>query len=129
MQGELILELVGVFAVPIIFLVFGWLFNHGRYPKHPNGVYGYRTTRSMKNDETWIFAQECWGRLCWRVGWWVLILSLLVVAILQMQPVRRHGIYIGAWITVQSVLTLGTILPVERALKNTFDEFGRRKTL
>ena len=123
----LILEFVGVFVVPVVFLLFGWLFMHGRYPKHPNGVYGYRTTRSMKNDETWAFAQECWGRLCWRAGWWLLMLSLLVVAILQTQSVRQHGIYIGAWITLQGVLTLGTILPVERALKNTFDEFGRRK--
>ena len=121
------LELVGVFVVPAVLLLFGWLFTRGHYPKHPNGVYGYRTTRSMKNDETWTFAQERWGRSCWRVGWWLLLFSLLVVSILQTQPVRQHGIYIGAWITVQSVLTLGTILPVERALKNTFDEFGRRK--
>lgn len=121
------LELVGAFAVPVVLLLFGWLFTHGRYPKHPNGVYGYRTTRSMKNDETWTFAQERWGQLCWRVGWWLLILSLFVVGILQTQSVRQHGIYIGAWIAVQSVLTLGTILPVERALKNKFDEFGHRK--
>ena len=121
------LELVGVFVAPVVLLLFGWLFTHGRYPKHPNGLYGYRTTRSMKNDETWTFAQERWGRLCWHTGWWLLLLSLLVVAILQTQSVRQHGIYIGAWITLQGVLTLGTILPVERALKNTFDEFGRRK--
>ena len=122
------LELVGVFAVPGVLLLFGWLFTHGRYPKHPNGLYGYRTTRSMKNDETWTFAQERWGRSCWHVGWWLLLLSLFVVAILQTQSVRQHGLYVGAWITVQGVLTLATIIPVERALKNTFDEYGRRKT-
>ena len=122
------LELVGVFVIPVVLLLFGWLFSHGRYPKHPNGVYGYRTTRSMKNDETWAFAQERWGRLGWRAGWWLLMLSLLFVAILQTQSVRQHGLYVGAWITVQGVLTLATIIPVERALKNTFDEYGRRKT-
>ena len=122
------LELVGVFVVPFVFLAFGWLFTHGHYPKHPNGVYGYRTARSMKNDETWTFAQERWGRQCWRAGWWFLILSFLV-AILQTQPARQHGIYVGAWIAVQAVLTLGTILPVERALKNTYDEFGHRKSI
>ena len=125
----LIFEFAGVFVVPIVFLVFGWLFTHGHYPKHPNGVYGYRTARSMKNDETWTFAQERWGRQCWRAGWWFLILSLLVVAILQTQPARQHGIYVGAWIAVQAVLTFGTILPVERALKAKFDEFGRRKAI
>ena len=129
MNGGLIFEFAGVFVVPIVFLVIGWLFTHGHYPKHPNGVYGYRTARSMKNDETWAFAQERWGRLSWCAGWWLLILSSLVVAILQTQPVRRHGIYVGAWIAVQAVLTLGTILPVERALKNTYDEFGHRKSI
>ena len=123
------LELIGVFVIPVVLLLFGWLFSHGRYPKHPNGVYGYRTTRSMKNDETWAFAQERWGRLGWRAGWWLLMLSLLFVAILQTQSVRQHGLYVGAWITVQGVLTLATIIPVERALKNTFDEFGRRKAI
>lgn len=125
----LIFEFAGVFVVPIAFLVIGWLFTHGHYPKHPNGVYGYRTARSMKNDETWAFAQECWGRLSRRAGWWFLILSLLVVAILQTQPVRQHEIYVGAWIVVQAVLSFATIIPVERALKTKFDEFGRRKAI
>ena len=129
MNVELIFEFAGVFVVPIVFLAFGWLFTHGHYPKHPNGAYGYRTTRSMKNDETWAFAQEYWGRLSWRFGWWFLMLSLLVAVILQTQPVRQHGIYVGAWISVQAVLTLATIIPVERALKNTFDEFGHRKSI
>ena len=128
MKVGLIFEFAGVFVVPIVFLMIGWLFTHGRYPKHPNGVYGYRTTRSMKNDETWMFAQERWGQLCWRVGWWLLILSLFVVGILQTQSVRQHGIYVGAWITIQGVLTLATILPVERALKTKFDEFGHQRT-
>ena len=123
------LELIGVFVIPGVLLLFGWLFTHGRYPKHPNGVYGYRTTRSMKNAETWTFAQERWGRSCWRIGRWLLMLSLLFVAILQTQSVRQHGLYVGAWITVQGVLTLATIIPVERALKNTFDEYGHRKSI
>ena len=124
----LIFEFAGVFVVPIVFLVIGWLFTHGRYPKHPNGIYGYRTPRSMKNDETWAFAQEYSGRLSWRFGWRLLMLSSLVVITLLTLSVKRHEIYVGAWIAIQSVLALGTILPVERALKNTFDEFGHRKT-
>ena len=122
------LELVGVFVAPVVLLLFGWLFTHGRYPKHPNGIYGYRTTRSMKNDETWAFAQEYWGHLSWRFGWWLLMLSSLVVVTLLTLSVKRHEICVGAWIAVQAVLTLATIIPVERALKNKFDEFGHRKS-
>ena len=129
MKVGLIFEFAGVFVVPIVFLVIGWLFTHGHYPKHPNGVYGYRTPRSMKNDETWAFAQEYSGRLSWRFGWWLLTLSSLVVVTLLTLPAKRHEIYVGALIAAQAVLTLATIIPVERALKNTFDEFGRRRTL
>ena len=125
----LIFEFAGVFVVPIVFLAIGWLFTHGRYPKHPNEMYGYRTTRSMKNDETWAFAQEYWGHLSWRFGWWLLMLSSLVVVALLTLSVKRHEIYVGAWIAVQAVLTLATIIPVERALKNTFDEYGHRKSI
>ena len=121
------LEFVGVFVTPVVLLLFGWLFTHGRYPKHPNGLYGYRTTRSMKNDETWVFAQECWGRLCWRMGWWLLVLSLIFVTIFWTLAVRRYEIYVGVWNGIQAVVTLGTILPVERALKYKFDEHGRRR--
>ena len=129
MNIGLIVGIAGVFLVPIVFLAFGWLFTHGRYPKHPNGVYGYRTARSMKNDETWAFAQEYWGHLSWRFGWCILMFSLLVVVILLTQSVNRHGIYVGAWIVVQAVLSFAMIIPVERALKTKFDESGRRKAI
>ena len=129
MNIGLIVGIAGVFVVPIVFLSFGWLFTHGRYPKHPNEMYGYRTTRSMKNDETWAFAQEYWGRLSWRFGWWLLMLSMLLVIIVLTLSVKQHEIYVGVWIVVQAVLTLATIIPVERALKTKFDEFGRRKSV
>ena len=129
MNVELIVGIAGAFAVPIVFIAFGWLFTHGRYPKYPNEIYGYRTTRSMKNDETWAFAQERWGRLSWRFGWWFLMLSMLLVVILLTQSVKQLEIYVGVWIAVQTVLSFATIPLVERALKTKFDEFGRRKSI
>ena len=127
MSAGQIVGTLGAFLIPLIFIAFGWLFTHGRYPKHPNGIYGYRTTRSMKNDETWVFAQECWGRLSWRMGWWLLVSSLIVVTIFWTLSVRGYEIYVGVWNGIQAVVALGTILPVERALKYKFDEYGRRK--
>ena len=120
---------LGSFAVPIILIVFGWLFTHGRYPKHPNGIYGYRTTRSMKNDEVWKFAQECWGRQSWRMGWVLFVLSLIMITVVYSLSSRKYDVYIGIWVPVQAILTLVTIIPVERALKDNFDEFGHRKKI
>ena len=43
-----------------------------RFLKHPPGTinawYGYRTARSMKNQETWDFAHETCGKLWVRLG-------------------------------------------------------------
>ena len=41
-------------------------------PGEINGGYGYRTARSMKNRETWAFAQRYSGRFWVRAGWPVL---------------------------------------------------------
>jgi len=42
-------------------------------PKSINAIYGYRTARSMKNDETWKFAHDCCGRLWFKLGFILLI--------------------------------------------------------
>lgn len=44
-------------VTPLIMILFGRLFLT-RPPKSINGVYGYRTARSMKNKETWAFAHR-----------------------------------------------------------------------
>ena len=43
--------------IPIIMLAFG-LISRYRPPKNINGVYGYRTTRSMKSQATWDYAHQ-----------------------------------------------------------------------
>ena len=35
-------------------------------PKHINGISGYRTTRLMKNMDTWKFAHDYCGKLWWK---------------------------------------------------------------
>ena len=83
----------------------------------------------MRNDETWRFAQEYWGRLSWRYGWVLFALSVIVASSLIALSVKNCEAYLGPWIGIQAILTFGTVLPVERALKNTFDELGHRKTM
>lgn len=48
--------------IPVVVIVTGRImWKH--YPKNINGLVGYRTTRSMKNMDTWRFANEYCGRL------------------------------------------------------------------
>ena len=37
-------------------------------PKNINSIIGYRTSRSMKNIDTWLFAQKHCGKLWWKIG-------------------------------------------------------------
>lgn len=96
-------------------------------PKNINAAFGYRTNRSMKNRDTWDFAHQCCGRLWYRWGLILLLPSvapLLFVLGRDIGVIGKTGLVIAG---VQLVVMLGTIFPVERALKRNFDQNGRRR--
>ena len=112
--------------IPAIMALFGQIFLK-RPPKNINAIYGYRTSRSMKNQQTWDFAHQVCGRI-WRAGGLILLpLTLAFYLCLLGQPVNRLGVWSIAATIVQLMVLMGTIFPVERALKNTFDDFGRKR--
>lgn len=47
-------------------------------PKTINGIIGYRTARSMKNRDTWKYAHDYCGRLWWKIGWVLLLPSVII---------------------------------------------------
>ena len=64
--------------VPLTMIYFGLRFEKNA-PKEINATFGYRTTMSMKNQETWKFAHKYAGKL-WKVcGWLVLLISVVVM--------------------------------------------------
>lgn len=112
--------------IPGVVLFFGRCFlKHP--PKNINSLYGYRTTRSMRSQETWDFAHETCGRLWVRLGMILLVLSLIALALVFGQDVETVGIVSGVLTAIQTVVLVGSIFPVERALKQNFDDFGRKK--
>lgn len=48
-------------------------------PKQINRVFGYRTSMSMKNRDTWEFAHRYCGKIWYVCGWVLLIISVLVM--------------------------------------------------
>ena len=112
--------------VPIIMLYFGRRFQK-KPPEKINQIYGYRTARSMKNQETWRFAHETCGRLWVRLGAVLLLLSLAAAAMTFGSGVETAGIVSAAVVVVQMVVVIGSIVPVERALKRNFDDQGRKR--
>ena len=91
-------------------------------PEKINRVYGYRTKHSMKNMDTWKFAHEYCGKLWWKIGWIMLIVSIVV----QIPFVHSSEDVIGklgvVLCVVQLIVLLGSIIPTEIALKKKFFE-------
>ena len=89
---------------PVIMLLAGWMmWKH--CPREINGLLGYRTARSMKNQDTWGFAHAYCG--------------------------RSSGDTLGTACIVfclgQAALLVLSIFPTERALRRTFDDEGQRR--
>lgn len=117
---------VSCLLVPAVMLYFGWRFLK-KPPKHINSFYGYRTSRSMKNQQTWDFAHKVCGKLWFRWGLVLLPLSLLAMLLVLGKDTEEQGVWLMGVTVIQVVVLLGSIVPVERALKRNFDQFGRKR--
>ena len=102
-----------------------------RFLKHPPGTinawYGYRTARSMKNQETWDFAHETCGKLWVRLGKLSFLPALLAAGLTFGRGIETVSVASIVVVTVQTLVLIGSIFPVERALKRNFDDFGRKR--
>ena len=92
-MGFWIFMLIMVLLIPLTMIFFGWLLFR-KTPKEINYVYGYRTKRSMMNEETWRFANQYFGKAWCFCG---LILAPLSVmrkhGDLQINILGKHGIF------------------------------------
>ncbi len=112
--------------VPILMIVAGnRMWKHS--PKTINGVMGYRTARSMKNMDTWRFAHDYCGRLWWKIGWIMLIPSMVVHFPFYHGSETAVGTVGAILCTIQCAVLIFSVFPTERALKRTFTEEGIRR--
>ena len=122
-MGFWVFMLCMVLLIPVIMIVFGWIFMK-KAPDKVNWALGYKTKRSMLNEDTWAFAHKYIGRLWWICGLVLLPLSVIPLLLLSGKDKDMVG-NVGAFITmVQMIPLVGTIFPTERALKKNFDENG-----
>ncbi|MCD8357287.1 MAG: SdpI family protein [Clostridia bacterium] len=112
--------------IPLLMVGFGWYFR--RYPpENINYWFGYRTTMSTKNQDTWQFAQRYYGNLSWKLGWPTLIISAIVPLFYMGRSTEFVGVCGGILCLLQLVLVLYPIIPIEIALRKTFDKNGNRR--
>ena len=101
-------------------------------PKKINGIYGYRTSTSMKTQHTWNFAQKYAGKVFAIYGLICTVLggALYSTITLLVSEVRDLPTFVALGsVLVQAIGLTLNIFPVEKALKENFDEFGDRKTV
>ena len=114
--------------VPITMILCGrMMWKHA--PEKINGVMGYRTSRSMKNMDTWKFAHDYCGRLWWKIGWIMLIVSVIIYFPIHGKSDHVIGWTGGILTMLQCVVLIVSIIPTERALKKTFNREGIRYDL
>lgn len=113
--------------IPLTMIVFGKMFLD-KVPKNINATFGYRTTMSMKNKDTWEFAHKFCGKLWLRCGLVLLPISIIPLIFVFNKSIDTIG-NVGLIVCViQLVPLVGSIIPTEAALKKTFDKSGKRKT-
>ena len=112
--------------IPAIMLGAGKLFSKDA-PKDINWIFGYRTTMSMKNEDTWAFAHKVAGAFWWKWGW----VALAVTTATMLLVLGRSEELIstaGCFLMFAQMIPLIAVIPhTEKALRNTFDKAGNRK--
>ena len=126
MNGFYIYMLLTSLLIPVIMLVFGWIFRR-QAPKKINVWYGYRSARSMKNEDTWVFAHQHIGRTWMLVGAVMLLISVIPMIAVYGKDDDTVSVVSLVLLFVQMLPMIMSLIPTERALKRTFDENGIRK--
>ena len=125
-MGFSIFILIMVLLIPLTMIFFGWLLFR-KTPKEINYVCGYRTKRSMMNEETWKFANQYFGKAWYLCGLISVPLSVMAITLVLGKGTETVGTIGGIITMLQMIPLVGAIIPTEIALKKNFDENGRRK--
>lgn len=119
----LIMDLI----IPISMAVIGIWFVKSSGPKEINSAFGYRTTMSMKNRDTWEFAHTYCGKLWKPFGLAMALVSVVVMLFAVGKDIATVGLVGGVLCGAQGVFMVIPVIIIERALRKTFYKDGRRK--
>lgn len=126
MSGFWMFMLMMALLILCCMIGFGKLFLN-RVPEKINYAFGYRTTMSMKNQDTWQFAHKFCGRLWFRIGLILLPLSVIPLLLVLGKETDEIGTVGTVVCVAQLVPLLGSVIPTEVALRKEFDSDGKRK--
>lgn len=113
-----------VFLIPGTMVFFGRLMmDHP--PKTINAAYGYRTSMSMINQDTWDYAQAACAKRWRRWGRVLALITLIVLFFALRRPTFAD--VLGFYTAFETAFLLASVAATEMDLRRTFDREGRRK--
>ena len=113
---------------PLVMIIYGRVIEK-KPPKIARSkfAFGYRTVMSMRNEETWEYAHRFFGKLWFRFGIAVGLISIIVLFFFIGKDKDTVG-FAGMIICyVQLVAMLLPVIPTELALRRRFDKYGNRR--
>ena len=124
-----IFMLVMNLLIPLTMIIFGYIYNK-KPPQKPKSKFaysGYRTPMSMKNEETWEYANRFFGKLWFRFGIVLGLISIIPLFFVIGKDKDTVG-FAGMIICyVQMAAMLLPVIPTEISLRRRFDKYGNRK--
>lgn len=114
--------------IPLVMIIYGRIFEK-KPPKIARSkfAFGYRTVMSMRNEETWEYAHRFFGKLWFRFGIAVGLISIIVLFFFIGKDKDTVG-FVGMIIDyVQLAAMLLPVIPTEISLRRRFDKYGNRK--
>ena len=118
-----IFNLFVLLIMPLTMIGFGLLFVKNP-PKTRNVGFGYRTTWSMKSQETWDFAHYYMGKAWLYAGIPLGLVTILLLIVFRNLDKDALGNIMLVVFGLQFIGLLLPIVPTEVALKSRFDKKG-----
>lgn len=112
--------------IPFVMTI-GGLLMWKKTPKNISSVIGYRTSSSKKNLDTWNTANRYSGKLFFRWGIVLLLLSFLAHLLLIHSSDNVISLSSVIIAFVQIIPFILIIISTENLMKKTFDDNGNRK--
>ncbi len=101
--------IIGPQLVGVIFMLAGWL--QLKYPPEKiNGLYGYRTQLSMKNQHNWDEGNRFSAKLLAWVGFWLVIAGYFITGVLLLFKNKEIRLALNIPLLILSAVTTVIIL-------------------
>ena len=112
---------------PISLIIFGYLM-WKKTPQEINYTYGYRTKKSMKNIDTWKYANKLCGKIMFVMGLIITIPTTIIGVLYYGKELEIFSIAVLIIVGIQLILMLLMIPFVEYSLNKKFDKDGKLLT-